>query len=338
MNSRERVFAHLDGKPVDCFPCLPITMMFAADLIGRRYLDYATDYRVLAEGQLRVAETFDFDYVNTMSDPAVEASDCGAAIKYYPGQPPAIDEANALLRDKSQLAKLKIPEPAKSRRMSNRIQAVALLKQRVGGDKMVEGWIEGPCAEGADLRGINNLMLDFFDDPGFIRDLFEFVVQMELEFAKAQVAAGAEVIGIGDAAASLVGPKFYDEFVWPYEKKMVDGVHALGARTRLHICGNTRPLLEGMGRLRCSFVELDSLAPMSEGREKMGPAQVLLGNIDPVRVLRAGTPAAIYEAVGECHRQAGNRFMVGAGCEVPRDTAPANLKALVRYSREHSPA
>ncbi|HZP02708.1 MAG TPA: uroporphyrinogen decarboxylase family protein [Terriglobia bacterium] len=338
MNSRERVLALLDGRPVDCFPCLPITMMFAADLIGCRYLDYATDYHVLAEGQLRVTETFDFDYVNTMSDPAVEASDCGAAIKYYPSQPPAIDEANALLKDKTTLAKLKVPGPAASRRMFNRIQAVALLKERVGGDKMVEGWIEGPCAEGADLRGINNLMVDFFDDPGFIRDLFDFVVQMELEFAKAQVAAGAEVIGIGDAAASLVGPTFYNEFVWPYEKKMVDGIHAMGARTRLHICGNTRPILEGMGRLGCSFVELDSLAPMSEGREKMGPGQVLLGNIDPVRILRDGTPAVIYEAAGECHRQAGKRFMVGAGCEVPRDTAPANLKALVRYAREHSPA
>ncbi len=81
MNSRQRVFSLLDAQAVDCLPCLPITMMFAADLVGRRYLDYATDYRVLAEGQLRVSEAFDFDYVNTMSDPAVEASDCGAAIK-----------------------------------------------------------------------------------------------------------------------------------------------------------------------------------------------------------------------------------------------------------------
>ena len=338
MNSRERVFAVLDGKPVDYFPCLPITMMFAADLIGRKYLDYATECRVLAEGQLRVAETFDFDYVNTMSDPAVEASDCGAAIKYYPGQPPAIDEANALLKDKSKLAKLEIPDPAKSPRMSNRAQAVALLKRRVEGDKMVEGWIEGPCAEAADLRGINNVMLDFFDDPGFIRDLFEFVVQMELDFAKAQIEAGADLIGIGDAAASLVGPKIYEEFVWPYEKKMVDGLLAMGTRARLHICGNTRPILEGMGKLGCAIVELDSLSPMSEGREKMGPDQVLLGNIDPVRVLRNGTPESVYEAVRECHRQSGRRFMVGAGCEVPRDTPPANLQALVRYAREHSPA
>jgi uroporphyrinogen-III decarboxylase len=75
---------------------------------------------------------------------------------------------------------------------------------------------------------------------------------------------------------------------------------------------------------------------VSEGREKMGLEQVLLGNIDPVRVLKDGTPESVYEAVGECHRQAGDRFIVGAGCEVPRETPPANLRAMVRYAREHS--
>lgn len=38
------------------------------------YKEYATDYRRLAEGQLRVAEEFDIEDVNTMSDPAVESS------------------------------------------------------------------------------------------------------------------------------------------------------------------------------------------------------------------------------------------------------------------------
>ena len=68
----------------------------------------------------------------------------------------------------------------------------------------------------------------------------------------------------------------------------------------------------------------------------MGPSQVLLGNIDPVRVLKDGTPESVYNAVAECHRQAGDRFIVGAGCEVPRGTPPANVGAMVRYAREHT--
>jgi len=74
---------------------------------------------------------------------------------------------------------------------------------------------------------------------------------------------------------------------------------------------------------------------MKDGREKMGPEQVLLGNLDPVRALRDGTPASVYTAVAECHRQAGTHFIVGAGCEVTRDTPAANLQALVAYAREH---
>ena len=78
MTSRERVLAHLEGRPVDRLPLMPITMMFACVQIGARYRDYCTDYRVLVEGQIRTAEEFGFDYVNTMSDPAREAADCGA--------------------------------------------------------------------------------------------------------------------------------------------------------------------------------------------------------------------------------------------------------------------
>lgn len=316
---------------------MPITMMFAARQAGVRYLDYCTDYRVLAEGQVCVAEEFGFDYVNTMSDPAREAADCGARVQYFDEQPVAIVEEEALLADKIQLAGLRQPDPLGGGRMHNGIRAIALLRERVGRDLLVEGWIEGPIAEAADLRGINTLMLDFYDDPAFVHDLFAFVVEMELNFARTQVAAGADMIGIGDAAASLIGPDIYREFVWPHEKRLVEGVRALGVPVRLHICGNTRAHLAGMGRLGCAIVDLDSMVPLAEARAQMGPDQVLLGNLNPVAVLRNGTPAEISATVAACRRDAGLRFVVGAGCEVPRDTPAENLRALCDYARTHQP-
>jgi len=334
MNSRERVFAMLDGKPVDCLPVMPITMMFAADQIRAKYLAYTTDYRVLAEAQIRTAEEFDFDHVSAIAETR-EAPDCGATVEYFEDQPASIVEAKALLADKKLLARLKVPDPLGDERMHDRVKGLALLKQRVGDDKIVEGWMEGPCGASADLRGINALMVDFYDDPVFVRDLFEFTFEVGMRFARAQCEAGADVIGIGDPAASLVGPKLYQEFVWPYEKKMVDGLHAMGVRARLHICGNTRRILGDMGRLGCDFVDVDSLAPMTEARKEMRPAQVLLGNLDPVRDLRNGTPQTVSSTVAACHREAGPRYIVGAGCEVPRDTPAANVRAMVRYAREH---
>ena len=204
MTGRDRILAHLDGKPVDSLPFMPMTMMFACDRIGAEYRDYATDCQVLVEGQTQTAAEFDFDYVNIMSDPACEASDCGAPVKYFPNQPPALDEANALLADKRRLRGLEVPDPYTSPRMGNRLRALALYRQRVHKEKLIEGWIEGPVAEGADLRGINTLMMDFFDDPGFVAELFEFVLETRTHFCQG---AGGKRRGVdrGRRRGSLAG-------------------------------------------------------------------------------------------------------------------------------------
>jgi MtaA/CmuA family methyltransferase len=335
MTGKERVLAVIGNRPIDHLPLMPITMMFAADQIGAKYSEYARNHRVLAEAQLQTAETFGLDYVSTISDPAREASDLGAEIEWFTDQPPAIIEEYALLSDKTVLARIKMPDPLGGGRMHDRVHGVALLKERSGNDLLVEGWVEGPCAMGSDLRGINRLMLDFHDAPEFVKELFEFVVAMELEFARVQVEAGADLIGIGDAAASLVGPAIYKESVWEYEKRLIDGIHGFGAAVRLHICGRTRRLYEGMGRLGADIIDLDYVAPMGEARTAMGDEQVLLGNIDPVGVLRNGTPESVAAAIAECHRQSGARYIVGAGCEVVRDTPLANFRALCEYARGH---
>ncbi len=317
---------------MDRLPLMPITMMFAADYADIPYRRYASDCRALVEAQLRTAEDFGFDYVSCISDPAREAADCGAAVVYYDSQPPALDESRALLADKTRLATLRLPEPHDGPRMSDRIQAAALFKEKAGHEMLIEGWVEGPCAEGADLRGINALMMDFMEDPAFVEDLFAFAAELGLAFAKAQLDAGADIIGLGDAAASLVGPAIYEQYVWAHEKRLIDGIHEMGGKTRLHICGNTQPLLAAMGRLGCSMVDLDWMVPMIDARTIMGETQVLAGNLDPVAVMRQSDAHTVWNKLHECHKAAGSNYIIAAGCEIPRDAPHENVHTLLRYA------
>ncbi|MCU0478755.1 MAG: uroporphyrinogen decarboxylase family protein [Chloroflexi bacterium] len=331
---RDLVLAHLAGEPVERLPAMPITMMFAARLAGIPYADYCRDHRLLARGQHLVAERFGFDHVSCISDPTREAGDLGARIEWFADQPPAIDEADALLADAATLASLRIADPLGGGRMTDRVRAVELLRAGGGPARLVEGWVEGPCAEAADLRGINTLMLDFYDDAAFVTDLLDFATRLAIDFARAQVDAGVDIVGIGDAAASLVGPEIYEEVVWPHEKRLVDAIHAMGAGVRLHICGNMSRSVEPMARLGADMVDLDSLVPLAAARAAAGPDQVLLGNLNPVTELLGSTPAEITRLLAECHRRAGSRYIVGAGCEIPAATPHENVDALVAYARE----
>ena len=332
MNGFRRVTALLAGTVVDRLPLMPITMMLAADVRGVKYREYATRHEVLVEAQLRTAETFGFDHVSCVSDPAREAADCGAHTEMFDDQPPAVVGSRPLLADKEKLIRLDVPDPLAGGRMHDRIRAVSLFQKSAKEIFLIEGWVEGPCAAAANLRGMENVMADFLEDPGFVADLFEFTLKMELEFARAQIEAGADIIGIGDAAASLVGPGIYRKTVWPFEKRLIDGIHTLGSRVRLHVCGNTNPILDEIGKLGCDIVDLDSMVALADGRRAMGETQILLGNLDPVRVLKNGSAADVSRALAVCHREAGSRYIVGAGCEIPRSTPEANLRAMFEFA------
>ena len=327
MTSRERVLALIAGQPVDRTPVMPITMMLAADRIGIPYGRYALEHAVLAEAQVKIAGEFGFDHVSAITETR-EAPDCGATVRFFDDQPYALDEMVSLLCDKSDLGKLVPPDPAAAPAMSDRLQAIRLLKEKAGVTKIVEGWVEGPCCAAADLRGINRLMLDFNDDAAFVRELLEWVVQLALGFAKAQAGAGADLIGIGDPAASLTGPRIYREFIWEWQKKLVDGVRAAGAKVRLHICGNTRAILSDAALLGADIVDVDSVVSMSDARQRVGDEQILLGGLDPVRQLLNGTPEEVRDAIMQSKAEAGPRYIVGGGCEVPRGTPDNNLRML----------
>lgn len=329
MLPRERVLALLAGHSVDRPPAMPITMMWAADLAGVKYLDYATRAEIQAAAQCLVARQFGFDQVSVISDPCCEAADLGAAIFYPPDAPPSTIDERALLADPAALERLRTPDPHRpGSRMANRIEAVRLLHRQAGATHLVEGWVEGPCAESADLRGLNTLMTDFYEDPDFVQALAEFTVTTGLAFARAQLEAGADIIGVGDAAASLLSRELYDEFVLPHQKRLVDGIHALGGRVRLHICGRTLHLAGAMASLGCDIVDLDALADLGRARAVMGASQVLLGNVPTVEVVRNGTLEAMRRALAQCRADAGPAWIAGAGCEVPRGSTAENVRCF----------
>lgn len=335
MSPIQRYRATLAGQATDRLPCQVITMRFASRLIRRPYHDYVMDHRVLAEAQMAVCQAFGVDCLQTISDPCREVHDLGGRCHYFEDEAPANDAVHPLLADKRTLADLRPPDLHAGGRMADRVRAVALLRERSGPDVSVQGWIEGPIALAVDLRGMANLMIDTVDDPAFVQNLFDFCIATEIAFAQAQVEAGADTIGIGDAAASLVSPRTYDRLVFEPERRLVQAVHDQGALVRLHVCGNTTHLVDRFDQLGCDLIDIDHLCDLRHARANI-PHTALLGNMDPTVYLLQGTPEQVHEKLAKCHRTVGPGFVVGAGCEVPPDTPHRNFEALVDYAHHHA--
>jgi MtaA/CmuA family methyltransferase len=326
MTSKERIYATLHGESVDRVAVTPIFMAWAAHFIGRNYRDYYLDGDVLVDSQLAVTRAFGIDQISAISDPWREASAYGMEFEYPEegvGKP-----ADTLLKGKNDIARLKKVDIRKAERTKQRIESVRRMAKEIGKTHSVLGWVEGPFAEYADLRGLETAMLDLMDRPDYFRQAAEAIIENEIKFAVAQVKAGADMIGVGDAAASLISPNQYKEFVLPLEKKLFDAIHEAGGAVKLHICGNVSNHVEFMAESGADIIDLDWMVPIEQTRELLGPDVTLCGNFDPAAVLLQSTPEKIAEAARECIEAGGERFILMPGCEVPPATPEENIRAF----------
>lgn len=176
------------------------------------------------------------------------------------------------------------------------------------------------------------MMMDFFDDEEFVVALLDFIAEQEIAFALAQIEAGADIIGIGDAASSLIGPGIYEQFILPRTKRYFDAIHEAGALVRLHICGRIETLYPHLGELEIDLIDVDSMNPLPEAREILGERPVICSNLDPVAEVKNGTPESIRRRLTETVEEVARKFAVGAGCEIPRGTPEANLHTMRAFA------
>ncbi len=234
------------------------------------------------------------------------------------------------LEKSNDLSLLKKPDPYTSERMFDRVRAIEEFRKSVYKQYSIMGWIEGPAAEAADLRGVTNFLMDLVMEPDFADELMHICVDVGIEFASAQLKAGADTIGIGDAIVSQVSPKVYHNLIFQHEKRLIDAIHELGGIVRLHICGDTSHLLPYFSNLEADIIDLDWQVDMKSARNILGANTVLVGNLDPVNSVMKSSPDQIERQIIQIYTDVGNPYMVGAGCEIPQNTPYENLKALCK--------
>ncbi len=246
----------------------PILMQFAAHHVGCTYRDFYLDHENLVKANVACWHDFGTDAVGLISDPMREAEAFGAECNYpeegvpYCSNPPVktLNDVDALVT----------PDVMASTRMRDRVDGARRMRAEVGRDVPVIGWIEGPLAEACDLVGVSEMLLKLAMEPEFCEQLLAKLVATAKAFAQAQIEAGCDIVGIGDAICSQISPRMYEQFVKPLHREIIDFIHARDALVKVHICGNITHLLAHLRDVDPDIVDIDHMVDMDYAYEILG--------------------------------------------------------------------
>ncbi len=329
MTPLERLNARLAGKPVDKIPNMNIFMFIVAREAGVSYREYTQNYRKLVEGNLICAEKYGVDSVSAISDPMRETAAFGARMIFPENACPYAEVP--LITDSHDLSVLNRFDPLDSPRTLDRVKACELLREKAGSDYPVIGWIEGCLAEAADLRGMNSFLEEIAEDAEYLEEFFEIIFVQQKRFAKAQIDAGADFIGVGNAIASLIGPKLYQKYGLSRDKAITAYIHSLGARVKLHICGNITGILEMLVEVGADILDIDSMVDFGRAaRIFKGSSTAVSGNFNPAGAIMLGTVEQVEAEVRRCIDAGTETTLIAGGCEIPAAAPDENIIAMDR--------
>ena len=326
MNAKERLSGYIAGTPVDRRPNLTIVGSVVTQYSGIDLIAYCRDWRAMTESAVACARDLKLDYIQIATDLVREAEGFGSQIRFLPDNLPRVEKyALADIEDVAKLKPLKAENVQRMVELAQAVQLAATLESDI--DPMVLS--VGPMTIAGNMRGVEDLMVDTFDEPEAVTDLLELTCGLVESNIRMLAQAGVRCIYVADPVASLVSPKTYAALILPLHRRIFGLMETLGITGRLHMCGDTTAILPYSSTCGAKIIDIDHAVDFSAALKAVEGRCILNGNIDPVQDVYACTPAhtkaAILAAAGKA---GGARAMFMPGCELPTKTPLDNVRAI----------
>lgn len=335
MTSLERAIATVKGRIPDRVPVDLHNFLVAAEMMGESYSAVFMDAQKIAQSQINAWERFRHDILLVEVGTATLAEAVGCKVTYREKDAPVV--GSPLLERLGDVKYLKIPDPYNSGgQMREMIEAIKIITKKIGDEVFIMGRADqGPFSLASQIRGYNDFLLDIAlkKNAELIHELLDFCCRVTTRYALALIDAGAHGTSIGESIAGpdVVSPDIYQEFAFPYERKIIQELEKKGIVVANHICGNVTFIIERMVETGAAILEIDEKTNLQKAKKAAQGKTCLLGPISPER-LRRDTPEEIELLCRKALKIAapGGGFILGPGCAMAGNTPSKNIDALIR--------
>ncbi len=194
------------------------------------------------------------------------------------------------------------------------------------------------------MRGVNNFLIDLYQNPSFARRIIETSVDYNIELAKTMIDLGVDALISGDDYAYKHGPfmsvKLFREFIASYLKKIVNAVHRKGIPFIKHCDGYIWPILDDIvntGIDALHPIEPQAEMSLKEVKDKYGDKICVMGNVDVTNILPLGTVEDTVRDVKRCIEEAANGggYILSSSNSIHNAVKIENFKAMIEATKKY---
>jgi uroporphyrinogen decarboxylase len=191
------------------------------------------------------------------------------------------------------------------------------------------------------LRGFANMMMDFYDHPGFVRELLHTIASYNITQLKEAMRYDIDGVYFGDdwgqQRGLQMGPRLWREFIFPELKRMYGAVRKKGGYVFIHSCGDVDELFDDLVSIGVScfnpfqpeVMDIHFLMDRYRGRLSF------CGGLSTQRTLPYGSAAEVRAETAELLRHgAQGNFIFAPAHDVEGDVPLSNMLAFIETTQK----
>jgi len=317
MNSKQRFLRACKNLALD-HP--PVWIMRQAGRALPEYLALRKKYsfekicqtpELAALASLQPVRRFKMDACIMFSDILVVPAAMGLKVRFSPGV-----SLSPAVAARSDLKLLKAPAVEKA--LGYAAKTIKNIRAEVGEELAVLGFSGAPftlaayMVEGRRSKNFPRIKTMISKDPALFKDLLAKIANVVADYLQMQIEAKVTALQLFDTWAGQLAPEEYERFVLPGVQEIVS---KLGCRVPIiYYINGISNLLELAAQTGANVLGIDWRISLSRVRKRLGPDQVVQGNLDPhVLLASAGVIRARVFEMLEQTRGRGHIVNLGHG-------------------------
>lgn len=306
---------------------IPLMTHVGIELIGTTVLKAVTDGETQARAIKELYHWFKPAAVTTIMDLTVEAEVFGSKIRFAENEIPTVSER--LVASVEEADQLAVPELSSAKRVKEYLKAAALTAKEITEVPVFGGCI-GPFSLAGRLLDMTEIMTAIYLMPELVHELLKKCTLFIKEYVQAYKSLGINGVFMAEPAAGLLGEEECNTYSSAYIKEIVDELQDENFLVVLHNCGHNGMLARSMESTGANALHFGNAADMEKVLQEVSREVLVMGNIDPVHVLKEGTPAFVKEQTRELLEKTkdNSNFILSSGCDLPPHVPVKNIAAF----------